>query len=127
MDWELYFYMALALAYIGYPLYLLMGPPHAGSRRVLSLGLVSYGLAGLFWPGLDNGVMLFLCGGMAVAGLGLLFRVQGDRAPWLLAMAYCLAVLGAEGAGQPGFVLAAAIVFVVALERALRPAAPEEV
>jgi len=120
MDWTLIFYMALALAYIGYPLYLLMVPPHAGSRRVLSLGLLSYGLAGLFWPGLENGVVLFLCGATAVAGMALLFRVPASRMPWLLTMAYCLAVLGASGAGEPGFVLAAAILFVVGLERALR-------
>jgi len=119
MDWRTLFYMGLALAYIGYPLYLLMGPPHAGHRRVLTVGLIAYGLAGLFWPGLENSVVHFLCGGMVVAGLAMVMSVPLNRTPWLLLMAYCLAILSSPEVVEPGFTMLAAIVFAGSLERAL--------
>ena len=121
MDWRIVLYMALALAYLGFPLYLLMGPAHAGSKRVLALGLLVYGLAGLFWPGLENGFVLFLSGGSAIAGLALLFRAAPGQLPWMLVMAYCLAVMASPEVSEPGFVLAAAIVFTAGLERTFRP------
>ena len=101
MDWRTLFYLGLALAYIGYPLYLLMGPAHAGQRKVLSLGLLAYGLAGLFWPGMENSFVHFLCGGMVVSGLAMMIAIPVNRAPWLLLMAYCLAIMSSPEVVEP--------------------------
>lgn len=119
INWQLVLYMAVALAYIGYPLYLLMGPAHAQRVRVLALGLVAYGLAGVFWPGGADDIVLLLAGASVAIGLGLLFQANPERWPWLLAMAYSLTVLGSSSVTDPVWTFIAALVFVVGFERAL--------
>ena len=75
MDWRLLLYMAVVLAYIGYPLYLLMGPARAGQRRTLALGLVAYGLVGVFWPGGAADYLLLIAGASVAVGLAFMFGV----------------------------------------------------
>jgi len=117
MDWRIWLYMAVALAYIGYPLYMLMGPTHSGHTRVLSLGLLSYGLVGLFWPGGAADAVLLLAGASVAAGLGLMFQVPVRQVPWLLALGYSASVLGSTNVTEPGWTFVAALLFVVAFER----------
>lgn len=117
MDWRLCLYMAVALAYIGYPLYMLMGPTHSGQTRVLSLGLLAYGLVGIFWPGGAADAVLLVAGASVAAGLGLMFRVPLRSTPWLLALGYSLSVLGSATVSEPGWTFVAALVFVIAFER----------
>lgn len=118
-NWQLWIYMAVALAYIGYPLFLLMGPAHAHRVRVLALGLVAYGLAGLFWPGGVGDLLLLLAGASVALGLALLFQVSAQGWPWLIAMAYSLSVMGSNSVADPVWVFIAALVFVVGFERTI--------
>jgi hypothetical protein len=119
MDWRLWLYLIVLLAYIGYPLYLLMGPPHEGARRTLALQLLAYGVAGLFWPGGLPDYLLVLAGGSASGGLALMFRAPLARWPWLVVMAYSLSVLASHSVVNPVWTLLAGLIFVVCFERAL--------
>lgn len=122
MDWEMGLYMAVVLAYIGYPLYLLMGPVQESHVRVFAIGLVVYGLAGLFWPGAVSDYLQLISGASLVGGLAILLRAPLRGWPWLLAMAYCLAVLGSPNVEQPIWTLIAALIFGIGFEYAfLRP------
>ena len=119
MDWHIGLYMAVLLAYIGYPLYLLMSPVQESRVRVLAIGLVVYGLAGLFWPGGVSDYLQLAAGFSLVAGMVILFRAPMSGWPWMLAMAYSLAVLGSASVQQPVWTLVAALVFGVGFERTL--------
>lgn len=117
MEWRLWLYMAVALAYVGYPLYLLMGPAHSGNLRVLSLGLLTYGLVGLFWPGGAADALLLFAGMSVAAGLGLMFQVPLRQTPWLIALGYSASVLGSTTVTEPAWTFVAALIFVIAFER----------
>jgi hypothetical protein len=117
MDWRLLLYMAVVLAYIGYPLYLVMGPARAGQRRTLALGLVAYGLVGVFWPGGAADYLLLIAGASVAVGLAFMFGVPLRSTPWLVALGYSLSVLGSASVTDPIWVFVASLIFVIAFER----------
>jgi len=119
MDLRGVFYVLIALIYIGYPLYYLMTQPNEGKTRVMGLGLMAYGLIGLFWS--EAGGMTMVCIGalMAVLGFGVYFRIVEECFLWLLFMGYALIMMAWPETVDPIFKFAGALVLAIGFEHCM--------